>query len=147
METFQFAVFCVAFYTFVVSSPIKEFYPKRDVATLKKYQMECVEDTKVDPDLVIRFKAGDWRSEQPSLKNWVLCILNKMGLMTMDGVYRLDEAMARVGTKDKDMAEKLIDQCLSTTALPAPDIAWKYVHCLHVNDPLGNYSSISILTP
>ncbi|XP_028157949.1 uncharacterized protein LOC135081813 [Ostrinia nubilalis] len=98
---------------------------------LKKWHMECFEETKVSPDLVLKLKTGDWRLDNKLLKKWTLCILRKYDLMSDEGVFRLDNALAMVPDRDKEMIEDFIDECLPKKASAPYEIAWDYTKCYH----------------
>ncbi|KAF9813770.1 hypothetical protein SFRURICE_007925 [Spodoptera frugiperda] len=75
----------------------------------------------------------------PLAMKWALCVMMKRGLMTKEGVYKLDVALRMVPREERDAAEKLIDSCLSPKAIPAEDIAFEFIHCFQ--DTKSNYSS------
>ncbi|KAF9408417.1 hypothetical protein HW555_011897, partial [Spodoptera exigua] len=103
-----------------------------EVLLAKRYQMECIEETRVDPDIITKIKARSWNIPYSSLhlvKNWALCVMMKRGLMTKEGVYKLDIALKMVPRDERDAAEKIIDSCLSQKAIPAEDIALNFIQC------------------
>uniref|UniRef100_A0A2A4JW49 Odorant binding protein n=1 Tax=Heliothis virescens TaxID=7102 RepID=A0A2A4JW49_HELVI len=98
----------------------------------KRYQMECIEETRVDADAISEVRKGHWSVSKEQLqlvKDWALCAMIKSGLMTKQGVYKIDVALQKVPRTERYNAEKLIDKCLSTKAIPAPDIAFEFVKC------------------
>ncbi|XP_035453068.2 uncharacterized protein LOC118278103 [Spodoptera frugiperda] len=107
----------------------------------KRYQMECIEETRVDPDIIAGIKNGRWSipwNARPLAMKWALCVMMKRGLMTKEGVYKLDVALRMVPREERDAAEKLIDSCLSPKAIPAENIAFEFIHCFQ--DTKSNYS-------
>nr|WKR38918.1 odorant binding protein 37 [Spodoptera frugiperda] len=108
----------------------------------KRYQMECIEETRVDPDIIAGIKNGRWSIPwvhcQTLAMKWALCVMMKRGLMTKEGVYKLDVALRMVPREERDAAEKLIDSCLSPKAIPAENIAFEFIHCFQ--DTKSNYS-------
>ncbi|XP_047034698.1 uncharacterized protein LOC124640810 [Helicoverpa zea] len=108
-------------------------HTKNDIVQMKKrFQMECIEETRVDQDIVSAVRRGYWtvpKAQLPLLKEWALCAMIKTGLMTKQGVYKIDVALQKVPRPQRYDAEKLIDKCLSTKAIPAPDIAYEFVKC------------------
>ncbi|XP_004923303.2 uncharacterized protein LOC101744692 [Bombyx mori] len=118
---------------------------ENEVRALRAFQADCAEDVQVKPDLVVNLKSGDWQTEDVSLKKWALCVLMKLGLMTAQGVFKMNEAMSKIpDMNDKIIAEKLIDDCLSLQATTPHDAAWNYIKCHHQKDPEGNFSSLNI---
>ncbi|XP_022815744.1 uncharacterized protein LOC111349019 [Spodoptera litura] len=112
-----------------------------EVVLAKRYQMECIEETRVDPDLITGIKGGSWSipwNSRPLVRKWALCVMMKRGLMTKEGVYKLDVALKMVPREDRDAAEKVIDQCLTPKAIPAEDIAFEFIQCFKKSK--ANYS-------
>ncbi|XP_026735723.1 uncharacterized protein LOC113499441 [Trichoplusia ni] len=108
---------------------------------IKRYNLECMEQTKADPGFVENIKNGDWKipkEKMQGVKEWSLCMMTKAGLMTKEGVYQIDVALAQVPTEDKRNVEKLIDTCLSKKAIPPPDIALMFIKCYQ--KAKGNYT-------
>ncbi|KAL0868723.1 hypothetical protein ABMA27_008161 [Loxostege sticticalis] len=98
---------------------------------LKKWHMQCFEETKVSPDLVLKLKSGDWKLDDKLLKEWTHCILKKYDLMSEQGVFRLDNALNQVPDQDKTVMEDFIDNCLPKKASAPHEIAWNYTKCYH----------------
>ncbi|XP_026735722.1 uncharacterized protein LOC113499440 [Trichoplusia ni] len=122
---------------------IIECTPKKEdpVQIVKKYHLECIDETKADPGIVARIKKGDWKIPKAKLqqiKEWCLCVMMKAGLMTKQGVYKIDVALSQVPSEDKGSVENLIDTCLSKKAIPAPDIAMMFIKCYQ--KARGNYT-------
>lgn len=43
-----------------------------------------------------------FQNNDVDLKKWALCVLNKMNLMSMEGVFRMDVALSKIYNKGKD---------------------------------------------
>nr|AOG12864.1 odorant binding protein [Eogystia hippophaecolus]QLI62012.1 odorant-binding protein 9 [Streltzoviella insularis] len=103
---------------------------------LKKHRSECLSETKVDQQLVDKLKSGDFKTENEPLKKYSLCMLMKSELMTKDGKFKKDVALAKVPNEaDKPTVEKLIDTCLANKGNNPHQTAWNYVKCYHEKDP------------
>ncbi|XP_013186089.1 general odorant-binding protein 56a [Amyelois transitella] len=103
---------------------------------LKKHRSECLAETKVDEQLVNKLKTGDYKTENEPLKKYALCMLVKSELMTKDGKFKKDVALAKVpNPADKTNVEKLIDACLANKGNNPAQTAWNYVKCYHEKDP------------
>ncbi|CAB3233798.1 unnamed protein product [Arctia plantaginis] len=115
-----------------------------EIYKLKRHQLECIEETRVDPDMVMRVKKGKFQNKPDVLlKMWTLCTLMKSGLMTPQGVYKFDNALSRVPKQDAELVGKQIDKCLSKKAIPPVDIAYNFVKCY--NKIKTNYTLVSII--
>ncbi|XP_059046892.1 uncharacterized protein LOC131842368 [Achroia grisella] len=106
---------------------------------LHKRQMECVEETKVNPNSVLKLKGGYWKNAHPTLKKWCLCLLNKYGFMSKEGVFKMDVAMSRVPDIDKQSVERMIDNCLPKKTKEAYNIAWEFIKCYHLQTKSKKY--------
>ncbi|XP_026735724.1 B2 protein-like [Trichoplusia ni] len=103
---------------------------------LKKHRTECLSESKVDETLVNKLKGGDYKTESEPLKKYALCMLMKSELMTKDGKFKKDVALAKVpNAADKPTVEKLIDACLANKGNTPHQTAWNYVKCYHEKDP------------
>ncbi|PZC80220.1 general odorant-binding protein 56a [Helicoverpa armigera] len=103
---------------------------------LKKHRSECLTETKVDEQLVNKLKGGDYKTESEPLKKYALCMMMKSELMTKDGKFKKDVALAKVpNAADKPTVEKLIDACLANKGNTPHQTAWNYVKCYHEKDP------------
>ncbi|KAJ8709038.1 hypothetical protein PYW07_008864 [Mythimna separata] len=103
---------------------------------LKKHNTECLTETKVDEALVNKLKTGDYKTESEPLKKYALCMLMKSELMTKEGKFKKDVALAKVpNAADKPNVEKLIDSCLANKGNTPHQTAWNYVKCYHEKDP------------
>ncbi|KAJ8711607.1 hypothetical protein PYW08_008561 [Mythimna loreyi] len=103
---------------------------------LKKHRTECLNETKVDEQLVNKLKGGDFKTESEPLKKYALCMMMKSELMTKDGKFKKDVALAKVpNAADKPTVEKLIDACLANKGNTPQQTAWNYVKCYHEKDP------------
>nr|ARO70177.1 Odorant Binding Protein 18 [Dendrolimus punctatus] len=140
-------VFVQGIFRYSVPSPSKINKTEEFLRQLKRHQMDCIELTKVDPDMILKLKTGYWSLNSSTLKSWALCVLNKMGIMSTEGVFKLDAALSTIPNKDKEYAEKIIDECLTPKALPPPEIAWSYIKCHYRMDKYHNYTTLSILEP
>ncbi|KPJ17735.1 Serrate RNA effector molecule-like [Papilio machaon] len=71
-------------------------------ATFKRGILECVEKSKVSPQLVLQVTSGNWDvREDYRLKVWALCLLLKAKMMSKDGVFHLDIALTGVPENGK----------------------------------------------
>uniref|UniRef100_A0AAU8BFK7 General odorant-binding protein n=2 Tax=Conopomorpha sinensis TaxID=940481 RepID=A0AAU8BFK7_9NEOP len=103
---------------------------------LKKHRTDCLAETKADVQLVDKLKTGDFKTENEPLKKYAQCMLIKSELMTKDGKFRKDVALAKVpNPADKANVEKLIDTCLANKGNTPQQTAWNYVKCYHEKDP------------
>nr|CAJ2313450.1 B2 protein [Metisa plana] len=103
---------------------------------LKKHRGECLTETKAEQSLVDKLKNGDFKTENEPLKKYALCMLTKSELMTKDGKFKKDVALAKVpNAADKPAVEKLIDACLANKGNTPHQTAWNYVKCYHEKDP------------
>ncbi|KAI5644789.1 PBP/GOBP family domain-containing protein [Phthorimaea operculella] len=103
---------------------------------LKKHRSECLVETKADEAIVNKLKAGDFKTENDSVKKYAHCMLVKSELMTKDGKFKKDVALAKVpNAADKPAVEKLIDSCLANKGNTPQQTAWNYVKCYHEKDP------------
>nr|ALS03864.1 odorant-binding protein 16 [Ectropis obliqua] len=103
---------------------------------LKKHKTECLAETKPDEQLVNKLKTGDYKTENEPLKKYALCMLIKSELMTKDGKFKKDVALAKVpNAADKPAVEKIIDACLANKGNTPQQTAWNYVKCYHEKDP------------
>ncbi|KAJ8709037.1 hypothetical protein PYW07_008863 [Mythimna separata] len=99
---------------------------------IKRYQMECVEETRVDLDTIMKIRNKNWvmhYNQYLLVKDWALCVLMKSGVMTKEGVYKIDVAMERVPEEVRYVLEVQIDACLSPKPMPARDIAFLFISC------------------
>ncbi|VVC93553.1 general odorant-binding protein 56a-like [Leptidea sinapis] len=102
---------------------------------LKKHRSECLVETKADEQLVNKLKTGDFKTETEPLKKYALCMLIKSELMTKDGKFKKDVALAKVPNEaNKPAVEKLIDACLANKGNTPQQTAWNYVKCYHEKD-------------
>ncbi|CAG9136714.1 hypothetical protein JYU34_004907 [Plutella xylostella] len=103
---------------------------------LKKHKTECLAETKPEVEHVDKLKNGDYTTENEALKKYAHCMMIKSELMTKDGKFRKDVALAKVpNPADKPMVEKLIDTCLANKGDTPQQTAWNYVKCYHEKDP------------
>ncbi|CAH2054847.1 unnamed protein product, partial [Iphiclides podalirius] len=103
---------------------------------LKKHRTECLTETKANNDQVDKLKTGDFTTENEELKKYVLCLMTKSELMSKDGKFKKDVALAKVpNAADKPTVEKLIDTCLANKGNTPQQTAWNYVKCYHEKDP------------
>nr|ARO70205.1 Odorant Binding Protein 46 [Dendrolimus punctatus] len=103
---------------------------------LKKHKTECLAETKPDEQLVAKLKNGDYKTESEPLKKYALCMMVKSELMTKDGKFKKDVALAKVpDAADKPMVEKHIDACLANKGNTPQETAWRYVKCYYEKDP------------
>ncbi|PCD00707.1 hypothetical protein CO192_01890, partial [Halopseudomonas pelagia] len=83
-----------------------------------------------------KLKTGDFTNENEDLKKYALCLMVKSELMTKDGKFKKDVALAKVpNAADKPTVEKLIDACLANKGSTPQQNAWNYVKCYHEKDP------------
>nr|QOV03034.1 odorant binding protein 18 [Apocheima cinerarius] len=102
---------------------------------LKKHKTECLAETKPDEQLVNKLKTGDFKTENEPLKKYSLCMLVKSELMTKDGKFKKDVALAKVpNAADKPAVEKIIDTCLANKGNTPQQTAWNYAKCYHEKD-------------
>ncbi|XP_026735720.1 uncharacterized protein LOC113499439 [Trichoplusia ni] len=114
-----------------------------------RYQLECIEETRVDPDVILRVRKGSWIIPQDKVelvKEWTLCVMMKAGLMTKEGVYLIDVALQQVPHEERREVEDLIDKCLSQKAIPARDIAFNFAKC-YQKISRGSYTVSAVLPP
>ncbi|XP_068619495.1 B2 protein-like [Battus philenor] len=103
---------------------------------LKKHRSECLAETKANEEQVNKLKTGDFTNENEELKKYTLCLMNKSELMSKDGKFKKDVALAKVpNAADKPTVEKLIDACLANKGNTPQQNAWNYVKCYHEKDP------------
>ncbi|KPJ03487.1 B2 protein [Papilio xuthus] len=115
---------------------------------LKKHRSECLAESKAVEEQVDKLKTGDFTNENDDLKKYTLCLMVKSELMTKDGKFKKDVALAKVPnagkrvlilkmfvTADKPTVEKLIDACLANKGSTPQQNAWNYVKCYHEKDP------------
>nr|QCF41964.1 odorant binding protein [Athetis dissimilis] len=105
---------------------------RENQAKVIRYQMECVEQTRVDPDSIVKIKKNRWslpQNQDSLVKEWALCVLMKSGIMTKEGVYKADIALKRVPAMERHIVEKQIDKCLTPKPVPAPEIAYRFIKC------------------
>ncbi|XP_023954198.1 general odorant-binding protein 56a [Bicyclus anynana] len=127
MKTFLVLAIC-----FVAAQSLTDEQKER----LKKHRSECLAETKADEQQVNKLKSGDFKTENESLKKYALCMLIKSELMTKDGKFKKDVALAKVpNAADKPVVEKLIDNCLANKGNTPHQTAWNYAKCYHEKDP------------
>nr|AVJ51940.1 odorant binding protein 3 [Depressaria falkovitshi] len=102
---------------------------------LKKHRLDCLGETKAEEQLVNKLKTGDFKAENEPLKKYTHCMMVKSELMTKDGKFKKEVALAKVPTADKPTVEKLIDTCLANKGNTPQQTAWNYVKCYHEKDP------------
>ncbi|XP_028157931.1 general odorant-binding protein 56a-like isoform X1 [Ostrinia furnacalis] len=103
---------------------------------LKKHKSECLSETKVEEALVNKVKTGDYKTENDALKKYALCMMIKSELMTKEGKFKKDVALAKVpNPADKPAVEKVIDACLANKGNTPHQTAWNYVKCYYEKDP------------
>ncbi|KAL0819241.1 hypothetical protein ABMA28_008486 [Loxostege sticticalis] len=103
---------------------------------LKKHKTECLSETKADEQLVSKLATGDYKAENDALKKYALCMMIKSELMTKDGKFKKDVALAKVpNPADKPQVEKVIDACLANKGNTPHQTAWNYVKCYYEKDP------------
>ncbi|KPJ17734.1 B2 protein [Papilio machaon] len=103
---------------------------------LKKHRSECLAESKAVEEQVDKLKTGDFTNENEDLKKYTLCLMVKSELMTKDGKFKKDVALAKVpNAADKPTVEKLIDACLANKGSTPQQNAWNYVKCYHEKDP------------
>ncbi|XP_013147646.1 PREDICTED: general odorant-binding protein 56a-like [Papilio polytes] len=103
---------------------------------LKKHRSECLAESKAVEEQVDKLKTGDFTNENEDLKKYALCLMVKSELMTKDGKFKKDVALAKVpNAADKPTVEKLIDACLANKGSTPQQNAWNYVKCYHEKDP------------
>ncbi|CAK1593685.1 unnamed protein product [Parnassius mnemosyne] len=108
--------------------------------TFKRSILECVEESAVSPNLVLQITAGNWNvREEYKLKAWALCLLLKSNMISKEGVFHLDVALAGVPDIDKNTVEKKIDECLYSKERKPEDIAWHFLKCYHQGKPRYSY--------
>ncbi|XP_013147514.1 PREDICTED: general odorant-binding protein 83a-like [Papilio polytes] len=105
-------------------------------ATFKRGILECVEESKVSPQLVLQVTSGNWDvREDYRLKVWALCLLLKAKMMSKEGVFHLDVALTGVPENERRTVDKAIDDCLYTTIHKPEETAWHFLKCYHKNHP------------
>ncbi|XP_049886080.1 uncharacterized protein LOC126380594 [Pectinophora gossypiella] len=109
--------------------------PDESDELIKKYKLQCIDETKADPELVIMLKAGNWKVNDIPLKKWALCVLVRAGIMSPEGVFRIDEALDTVPDKDQDYVMSRIDSCLPQKEFVPYEIAWHYLKCYNKKKP------------
>ncbi|XP_049886082.1 general odorant-binding protein 56a-like [Pectinophora gossypiella] len=103
---------------------------------LKKHRSECMAETKAEEQLINKLKTGDFKADNDNLKKYAHCMLVKSELMTKDGKFKKEVALAKVpNPADKPAVEKLIDACLANKGNTPQQTAWNYVKCYHEKDP------------
>lgn len=103
---------------------------------LKKHHVECLSEVNVDLAVVQRLRAGDYKQENDGLKKFVLCMLNKSELMTKEGKFKKDIALAKIPVEvDRAAVERVIDGCLTNKGNTPEQSAWNYVKCYHEKNP------------
>ncbi|XP_068619950.1 uncharacterized protein [Battus philenor] len=113
----------------------KQVYP-----SFKRGILECVEESKVSPQLVLQVTSGNWNvREEFRLKMWALCLLLKSKMMSKEGVFHLDVALAGVSDQNKIAVEKAIDECLYTKVHKPEETAWHFLKCYHKNNPKHSF--------
>ncbi|KAM3960829.1 LOW QUALITY PROTEIN: B2 protein [Aphomia sociella] len=123
------------FVVFAVCVVLAQALTDEQKEKLKKHRSECLAETKPEEQLVNKLKTGDYKIENESLKKYALCMLIKSELMTKDGKFKKDVALAKVpNAADKPAVEKLIDACLANKG-NSHQTAWNYVKCYHEKDP------------
>ncbi|MCP5809770.1 pheromone/general odorant binding protein, partial [Klebsiella pneumoniae] len=124
------------FIVFVVCVVLAQALTDEQKENLKKHRADCLAETKADEQLVNKLKTGDFKTENEPLKKYALCMLIKSQLMTKDGKFKKDVALAKVpNAEDKLKVEKLIDACLANKGNSPHQTAWNYVKCYHEKDP------------
>nr|AZB49387.1 odorant-binding protein 6 [Heortia vitessoides] len=125
-----------AFVVFAVKLVAAQALTDEQKEKLKKHKTECLAETKVDEQLVSKLKSGDYKTENEQLKKYALCMLIKSELMTKEGKFKKDIALAKVtNPADRPQVEKLIDTCLANKGNTPHQTAWNYVKCYHEKDP------------
>ncbi|CAH2054849.1 unnamed protein product, partial [Iphiclides podalirius] len=113
----------------------KQVYP-----SFKRGILECVEESKVSPQLVLQVTSGNWNvREDYRLKLWAKCLLTRANMMSKSGVFHIDVALSAVPEHDKAAVERTIDECLFSTAHKPEETAWHFLKCYHQNRPRHNF--------
>lgn len=105
-------------------------------AKLKKHQGECISESDIEPAVLQKLRAGDYKVDNDGIKRFALCMLIKSELMTKEGKFKKDVALAKVPVEaDKAQVERVIDACLANKGNSPEQSAWNYVKCYHEKNP------------
>ncbi|CAG4954883.1 unnamed protein product [Parnassius apollo] len=81
-----------------------------------------------------------------NLKAWALCLLRKSNMISKEGVFHLDVALAGIPDKERIAVEKKIDECLYVKERKPEEIAWHFLKCYHQDNPKHSYISENTIT-
>ncbi|CAH1974543.1 unnamed protein product [Acanthoscelides obtectus] len=95
---------------------------------LRNHHKECSAETKVDEELVKKARQGDFANDE-KLKDHILCVVKKIGIIDDAGDIKTDVMKAKVGSVvGEEQAEKLIKECALKKA-DARETAFEMVKC------------------
>ncbi|XP_026317266.1 uncharacterized protein LOC113228216 [Hyposmocoma kahamanoa] len=103
---------------------------------LRSIKVDCVDVSNVDPEMVLKLRIGIWPSQpHVSLAKYILCVLNKLNVMSKEGVFKVNEAYELIPYNEKDDAMIKIDQCLYPTKSLPHEKAYFYMKCINEDKP------------
>ncbi|KAJ2954631.1 hypothetical protein O0L34_g2925 [Tuta absoluta] len=143
-KTIAFLILNTYFCIYVESCIECSSYEENFEVNVHKWELECLKESKARAWDVLRVKTGNLPlipTYDGTIQNWSLCILVKAGIMSKQGVFRIDEAMKLVAAHDRERVMKKVDDCLQKiykTLIPppfAPEIGWRYIRCYNYKQP------------
>ncbi|KAJ8955673.1 hypothetical protein NQ318_008542 [Aromia moschata] len=102
---------------------------------LMEYNKQCMEETNVANELILKAKAGEY-SDDPLLKKQILCVNKKAGFQNDAGDLQIDFIKSKVNDiiKDEKTTADIVGQCAVNKGTPE-DTAFEAVKCFHKFSP------------
>jgi len=93
-------------------------------ANLKRIEKECIEETKVDADLVHKFDEGQF-ADTPELRCYYSCYNIKYGSMDKNGVYDMEKMKPIL----PESHIKIVEKCITIKGEDVCDTAYQAYKC------------------
>ncbi|KAK0088542.1 hypothetical protein PV325_011603 [Microctonus aethiopoides] len=97
---------------------------------IKEHRDKCIEETKVDIELVNKAHRGEWMVDDEKLRCFASCLLKKLDMISDDGSLKEDVTLAKM-TLDvgADKAKEILDKCKEITASDVCEKGLKLMKC------------------
>lgn len=89
-------------------------------------------ESEADEAKIHKLHAGDFSDDDAHIQHYVFCMMFKGGLISQDGRFQKEVAMAKITNddQDKEAIGKAIDTCTETQGKNPHESAWLIAKCL-----------------
>lgn len=114
----------------IISVAVAHPFTDEQIKKVQEHIKACIVETKVDPEVVGKLKAGDFSSNDEKAQCFTLCFLQKSGLMDANANQNESVIIEKLSVdKDKTKVKALFDKCKNEKGSSPCETAFNVYKC------------------